>query len=638
MKRRFRGILGANASRVHFFREGVKRLSYFVFHRGAAPDAASRPPRAPIEVTRGGSFMTKAKPRSGRSAGMYTYSLKYRLILILVVSTLTPLAIIGSISYLSMYDILKNKAEAGVRSNLHQVRVSLDETLGHLNHASQQLAFDGRVGKNLESYLSADLYEKKQLSDEIRNEISLIHFTNPTLGLMFYYFANERQILFENYSVSDDFDLGKLPVLFKYNQITYYGPHMSNNPIDGHIVLSISRKVDLPDRDDVYVYIETNFKMAETIIQGDQFGGDLIHLIADPNGRIVYSEAPDRFPRGMVVSGGEADGSVAKDYLVYEESSNQEWMAIAAISKSNYRSEITRWELQFALFAALTLVASCLIAWLVWRTVYRPLSLLGKDIRSVERQGETFPERRSRIREFAAIYREFAEMRSRIGELIVDVEVKEKGKARLEVEKLMAQINPHFIHNTLDTIRWLARGNGQKEIDRLVSNLNKVLHYNLGKGGQPRLAAEIEALRSYVDLQAVRYNFQFDVRIEASPEVLDLPIPRFILQPLVENALLHGLGDDGIIEVRVTEEGGTHLRIRVADNGEGIGPEEIERLVQEESPGGRKTGMGIGLRYVYQMMRFQFGAEASFRIHSEAGSGTTIELLLPLKRGEGDSF
>jgi len=574
--------------------------------------------------------------RRGSSARAHTYSLKYRLILVLVASTLTPLAILGSISYVSMYDILRNKAEAGVRSNLHQVRLSLDETLGHLNHASQQLAFDGRVGKNLENYLSADLYEKKRLSDEIRSELSLIHFTNPTLGLMFYYFSDSKDVLFANYSVSSRFDPGKLPVLFRYNQIVYYGPHLSFNPIDGHIVLSISRKVDLPDRDDVYIYIETNFKMAETIINGDSFGSGLIHLIADRDGKIVYSESPGDFPIGTVLGDGKTPAGVAKKYFVYEESSNQEWKAIAAVAKSKYRAEIDRWERQFAFFAALTLVASCLIAWFVWRTVYRPLSLLGKDIRSVEHPDGSFAVRTSRIREFADVYREFADMRRRIRELIADVEANEQGKARLEVEKLMAQINPHFIHNTLDTIRWLARGNGQKEIDRLVSNLNKVLHYNLGKGGQARLAAEIETLRSYVELQKTRYHFQFDVRIQASPEALELPIPRFILQPLVENALYHGLGDDGVIEVSVEEERGTHVRIRVSDNGEGIPDEEVKRLMNGEAAiAGHKAGMGIGLSYVYRMVKFQFGNDAGFQIHSEAGSGTTVELLLPLPCKEG---
>ncbi|MDD9271891.1 sensor histidine kinase [Paenibacillus sp. GCM10023248] len=559
-----------------------------------------------------------------------TYRLKYRLILYLFISSLTPLILIGSISYFSMYAILQNKAEGGVKSNLHQVRLSLEETLGQLNHTSQQLAFDGRVGKSLESYLSADLYEKKQLSDEIRSALSLIHFTNPTLGLMFYYFAEDNQKLFENFNVREVDDLNKLPVLIQFDKITYMGPHLSLNPIDGKQVLSILRKVELPDRDDVYVYIETNFKLAESIIKdGDQFGGHLVHLIADQNGRIVYSENPDDFPLGMVYLDNKTNDGLKNKFYMFEETSNQSWKIIAAVPRWVYNQEVNRWMEQFAFFAVLTLTTSCFIAWLIWRTVYRPLNLLNTDIRSVKNNHENFPTRQSQITEFAVIYREFAEMRSRIVELIGEVEQNEKSKALLEVEKLMTQINPHFIHNTLDTIRWVARANGQKEIDRLISSLNKVLHYNLGKGGVARIKDEIDALKNYVELQGIRYNFQFHVNISADAEALELSIPRFIMQPLVENALYHGLEDQGIIEVRVKEDGNMHVMIEVKDNGDGMSQEEIDRLMSGGTEE-RKVGMGIGLQYVYRMVKFQFGADASFHIHSSIGAGTTISLRLPI--------
>jgi two-component system sensor histidine kinase YesM len=225
-------------------------------------------------------------------------------------------------------------------------------------------------------------------------------------------------------------------------------------------------------------------------------------------------------------------------------------------------------------------------------------------------------------------------MRSRIGELISEVALKEKGKAQLEVEKLMAQINPHFIYNTLDTVRWLARGNGQKEIDKLVSTLNKVLHYNLGKGGPAKIKDELEALKQYVELQGIRYNFQFDVNVRADEGALELPVPRFILQPLVENALYHGLHENGMIEVEIAEEGGTHIAINVSDNGEGMPDTEIRRLLNDENTDRKRVGLGIGLNYVYRMVKFQFGAAASFHIESRAGVGTTVRLRLPIRYEE----
>lgn len=564
-----------------------------------------------------------------------TYSLRSRLIRILFVSSLAPLIILGSISYYSMFAILKNKAEGGVRSNLHQVRVSLEDTLSQLNHTSRQLAFDGRVGKSLESYLAADLYRKKQLSDEIRSELSLIHFTNPTLGLMFYYFGNERQILFENYSIGSPDDLKHLPVLFQFNKIRYFGPHVSLNPIDGHIVLSVLRQLELPDRNDVYVYIETNFRLTENIIKNDQYGGSLIHLITDNNGEIVYSENLQAFPIGSVAAE-HVQGDRSSPYYVFEERSNQSWKIMAAIPKAVYRTEINRWIGQFALFAVITLAASCIIAWLIWRTVFRPLSQLNADIRSVKNNNERdeLPARTSPIHEFAVIHREFAEMRNRIGRLISEAELKEKSKAKLEVEKLMAQINPHFIHNTLDTIRWIARGSGLKEIDRLVSTLNKVLHYNLGKGGPAKMKDELEALKQYVELQGIRYQFEFDVKVRADAEALELPVPRFLLQPLVENALYHGLGDRGVIEVDVARDNGTHVLITVKDNGDGMAKEEIAAMLDESLADGRKVGMGIGLNYVNRMLKYQFGEAASFHIDSELGAGTTVSLRLPVQYKE----
>lgn len=560
-----------------------------------------------------------------------THSLKFRLILILFISALAPLIIIGSISYFSMYAILQNKAEGGVKSNVHQVRIFLEDTLSQLNHTSQQLAFDGRVGKSLESYLSADVFEKKKLNDEIRSELGLIHFTNPTLGLMFYYFGKENKPLFENFNVRDDFAIDQLPVLIKFDKLTYMGPHLSLNPVDGNQVLSTLRKVELPDRDDVYVYIETNFKLAESILKdNDQFGGNLVHLIVDNHGVIVYSENATDFPVGRLVSDNGADADRSNKYRMFEEASNQTWKVVAAVPNSVYNLEVYRWMKQFVFFATLTLIASFFIAWLIWRIVYRPLNLLSTDIRNVKSNNEVYPRRQSQITEFAVIYKEFAEMRRRIFELISEVEQKEHSKALLEVEKLMTQINPHFIHNTLDTIRWLARANGQKDIDRLVSTLNKVLYYNLGKGGQARMNDEIEALKNYVELQGIRYNFQFDVKIDADTKSLELPVPRFILQPLVENALYHGLGDQGVIEVSVIEDGKSHVIIKVKDNGDGMTTEEIEQLMSGNTNEKKKVGMGIGLQYVYRMVQFQFGDAASFEIESTIGSGTLITLRLPI--------
>ncbi|MCZ4151395.1 sensor histidine kinase, partial [Escherichia coli] len=136
----------------------------------------------------------------------------------------------------------------------------------------------------------------------------------------------------------------------------------------------------------------------------------------------------------------------------------------------------------------------------------------------------------------------------------------------------------------------------------LVQSLNKLLYYNLGKLGQvSTMEEEIDALRQYLILQQIRYDFEFDVRITADEQVLQIPVPRFILQPLVENSLYHGLSDEGFIQIEVTRT--ATLNIMIQDNGAGMTEEAIHKLLNNRVAEQQKVGMGIGLNYVHRMLQ-----------------------------------
>jgi two-component system sensor histidine kinase YesM len=219
--------------------------------------------------------------------------------------------------------------------------------------------------------------------------------------------------------------------------------------------------------------------------------------------------------------------------------------------------------------------------------------------------------------------------------LIETVTLNEKNKSRLEIEKLLIQINPHFLHNTLNTVQWLARMNGQKEIDRLVTLLAKVLHYNLGKQSIiVPVSEEIEALRNYVELQQIRYDYEFEVHIEVDPSVDKVLIPRFLLQPLVENAIYHGSSErNGTIAIVVTRISADQALLRVTDNGEGMNQEAIAALItnQDET---KNRGLGIGLHYVNRLVKKYYGSEHLLQISSVVGTGTTIEIIIPIRTKE----
>lgn len=565
------------------------------------------------------------------------HALKTKLIAVLLLSSMIPLVLIGFISYFSFHSLIDSKIQNGILSNLKQVRFSLENMFSNLNHISQQLAFDGRVGRTINDYLTNEnLYEKKIKAEEIEEELNLIGSTNPNVGLLFYYFADSKQYMFQNYQVRQGFEVNHMPVFLDFFGITYHGPHLTMNNQDDHYVMSITRKMDVAGLDDLYIYMESNNKFTESIFQEAHYGMKAAYLLIDNKGKIAYSESPEIFPVGMnYVEQFGSDAMVeSKGYYIFEDVGNQGWKVACIIEKKIYNSEIQSWFLNYSILAFCALVFSLLLSWLIWRTVYRPLKQMRQEIQTMANSQLQSPLKLTKVLEFDLLLNQFHQMKQKIGTLITSIEEKERSKGRLEVEKMMLQINPHFIHNTLDTVRWLARMNGQDEIDRLISSLNKVIYYNLGKGEMVTVREELEALNDYIMLQEIRYNFQFFLRLNAEDDVMEELIPRFILQPLVENALYHGIGEDGIIEIEVKYKRNSYTWIQISDNGVGMTETEISQLFDTNNQERKSIGLGIGIAYVLRILKYRYGDQAQLKVQSHPGKGTQMIIQLPIIQKE----
>jgi two-component system sensor histidine kinase YesM len=570
-------------------------------------------------------------------------TLKGRIVLIFALGIAVPFFSIAAVSYIAISSILVQKTQAGTQDSLRQALLFLENTVRNLGRISQQLTLDGAIGGMMDQYLaSPSPYERSRLKLDIRNELNLIAFTNPNVGLVMYYFddgTGSRDL--ETIPAKDNFDPAKLPILAKYYGITYFGPHPSEDRFSGQYVLSALRKVSRTDRADIYVYVESGFKLAQSILQSDRVGKYSLHLMLDNDGRIAYSEVPAAFPvnRYFLPGKGEELG-LERGYYWFRATANQGWSLVSLVPKAEYDKEKNRWLDQMALLALAFLAFGTVLALALYRMVYEPLSVFGKEMSWFDSADPDFAQARldfnpvpTGIHEFDVLLDKFQGMKARILSLLAEVEQKEKRRADLEIENLLFQINPHFLMNTLYSIHWLAVEKGEEELDRLVLALNRLLYYNLGKAGrETTLREELESLDEYVMLQRTRGDFEYSAEVTVGDELLGMRMPRFVLQPLVENALFHGLaGSSGRISVRVEAEG-ADLAITVADDGPGI-PEEKLRALLADSPGAPppdKAGMGIGMRYVRRILESHYGGRASLDIVSEAGKGTRIRMRLPL--------
>ena len=216
----------------------------------------------------------------------------------------------------------------------------------------------------------------------------------------------------------------------------------------------------------------------------------------------------------------------------------------------------------------------------------------------------------------------------------------------MQLEKLRAQINPHFLMNTLNTVHWLALMNGQTEIDSITQSLSHLLSYNLDKDNyNTNLQRELNAVNEYVHLQKVRYEFTYTQEVQPSVSNLNYPCPKFILQPLIENSLSHGYREHMDIMIRITILD-SEIEIIVSDTGTGMDQSHLETLQetfrssQILSAGSsmqvhQHSGKGIGLSYVFGILQLYYHALVDINIESNLNMGTTFTIHLPKLKGRG---
>ena len=226
-------------------------------------------------------------------------------------------------------------------------------------------------------------------------------------------------------------------------------------------------------------------------------------------------------------------------------------------------------------------------------------------------------------------------MVDQLQQLTDDIVREHEQKQKSELDALQSQINPHFLYNALDIIVWMIEREQPREAVNIVTALARLFRISLSRGKNIiSVRDELEHVQNYLTIQAMRYKNKFSYVIEMDDEVKDLAIIKLVVQPLVENAIYHGMDfmdGDGMITISAKIVG-DELHLTVADNGLGMKPEVVERLLIENTPVSK--GSGVGLKNVNERIKLYFGDRYGVLIKSEPDEGTCITLVLPIIRYE----
>ena len=282
------------------------------------------------------------------------------------------------------------------------------------------------------------------------------------------------------------------------------------------------------------------------------------------------------------------------------------------------------------LMASSILLAAAVCAYILGSHVSRPLSRLCDFIQGID--GEHLMEKCD-----VGGYTEISILSEKVNFLLVKIQMllessrqKEQQKRKLELGFLQAQINPHFMYNTLFSVKCMVEMNRNQEAAGMLASFIQLLRSTLSNPNEfVTVRQEFDILRQYAEIQQFRYNNGFQVEFECGEEAGRQRIPKLLVQPLLENAVFHGVelrqGDGLIIVVARIREG--NLEISVEDNGVGISQEIIEKLERGENVSGKTQ---IGIQNVKERIQLNFGTNYGMKIESRQWEGTKITLILPV--------
>lgn len=287
----------------------------------------------------------------------------------------------------------------------------------------------------------------------------------------------------------------------------------------------------------------------------------------------------------------------------------------------------------FVLATLLILVMITIMSFYIPRTITRPITDLVEVTEKVAAGDLTVRAEEADNIETRLLGQSMNTMMDKINELLDQVKQEQISLRKAEFELLQAQINPHFLYNTLDAIIWLAEAGDQKRVVSTVGSLSDFFRLSLNEGKDIiTVREELQHVRSYLEIQHTRYQdiLQFDIRVPE--ELLGYIIPKITLQPLVENALYHGIKNKrgGGVIIITGEEFEEWFELTVKDNGIGMTEERLQEVQNTINNGAGERGEGIfGLYNVNGRIRLDFGDEYGLRANSVYGEGTEVVVRLP---------
>lgn len=431
-------------------------------------------------------------------------------------------------------------------------------------------------------------------------------------------------------------------------------PHVQNLFVDPDYryrwVVSLSRHVELT-RDGAIesgvLLVDMSYSGIEQICKDVDLGagqGGYLYLV-DGAGEIVYHPRQQLIYAGLqeennAAAAAYADGSHNEVFqgqrrqVTVKTVGYTGWKLVGVVPSENLWDNYGQLLLFFLFIVIFSVFLLVLVNLRLSAWITAPLKKLDRAVKELEAGREAVDLKVNGPYEVEHLSRSIQSMVSTMRHLMDDILQQEEQKRRSELDVLQSQINPHFLYNTLDSVIWMTENGRTEDAVVMLTSLARLFRISLSRGSNIiTVAEELEHARHYLTIQKMRYKNKFSAEISAEDGVESLHTIKLIVQPILENAIYHGMDyADGDGEIRVlAARDGEDVVIQVLDNGPGMPEEVVSRLLDQGGAYGAagSKGSGIGLRNVHRRIQLTFGREYGLTILSEPDDGTAVRIRLP---------
>jgi len=572
------------------------------------------------------------------------FSIRTKLI-IGFLTILLPLVLILSIVFYSYSaEIVLKQSLEQTREIVEQFSISLDNYMGLMRNKMEILADSPTIQEELNTH--QDKEDIKNDSFYSRNKrirrIMLQIYSSVTMNDVEIYGINETNHYLSLWSKK--YEIPDKDILFENANLSKGRSVLVNNINDADTIQMIKMVKDLQTYKPIgYIRFGLKRNYIEKMAKNINFGSDGGVVIFDENlnkiSGIAHDSVLSKLLKEKPSIGNFSYSEGKNEYTaVHIHSDSTGWTTVGVIPLRYINKDLAGIQYLTVIIIVLTIIIGVTVSVIIAQSLILPLENTVNALEKFSRGDFAVRLKENRCDEIGKLNRIFNKAIKEINELMQKVTQSEILNKEMEFKTLQSQMNPHFLYNTLDTINWLAFKEKQTEICNLVAAISSLIRASISnKKSIITIEHELDYVKNYIYIQHIRYKDRFDTIYDIDESLLKQAVPKLIIQPIVENAIIHGIENSknkNLLYISVKRENEC-IVIIVKDTGIGMTDEKVSELLKEplNAEGDeQKAHTNLGLYAVHKRIQLMYGDLYGLTVHSQAGEGTTVTLYIPFTK------